>query len=211
LIGRWINRDPIEEKGGWNLYVMCKNNCIDKRDYFGLTSGDIPISVKPPLGKPCNRTDGKIFFTGITQTDVSGDAIAVAPAAPIIDCKCSSSSNGCSLSCLISVDAWIEVDPETSTDWSRIPKEWGDNYKDLYNVVIAHEMHHIKAYNEWLSTSFQYSEIWEIVYTSKKLCEFAKKTVVNKLNSTWDAMYKAEVEHSGSRWDNYQGWKGYKQ
>uniref|UniRef100_UPI003AAA6A81 RHS repeat-associated core domain-containing protein n=1 Tax=Akkermansia sp. TaxID=1872421 RepID=UPI003AAA6A81 len=26
--GRWINRDPIAEEGGWNLYVMINNNAI---------------------------------------------------------------------------------------------------------------------------------------------------------------------------------------
>ena len=34
---RWLNRDPIEEHGGLNLYVMCGNNPIVKMDYNGLT------------------------------------------------------------------------------------------------------------------------------------------------------------------------------
>ena len=33
---RWLNRDPIEEKGGNNLYVFCSNNSIAKVDYIGL-------------------------------------------------------------------------------------------------------------------------------------------------------------------------------
>ena len=28
--GRWINRDPIAEQGGWNLYAFVRNNAIDK-------------------------------------------------------------------------------------------------------------------------------------------------------------------------------------
>ena len=34
--GRWINRDPIAEQGGWNLYAFVRNNAIDKRDRNGL-------------------------------------------------------------------------------------------------------------------------------------------------------------------------------
>ena len=36
-LGRWINRDPIEEEGGWNLYVMVNNNSVMQIDQFGLT------------------------------------------------------------------------------------------------------------------------------------------------------------------------------
>ncbi len=33
---RWLNRDPIEERGGINLYAVCKNNMISGVDAFGL-------------------------------------------------------------------------------------------------------------------------------------------------------------------------------
>ncbi len=34
--GRWINRDPIEEQGGLNLYVFVANNPVNAWDVFGL-------------------------------------------------------------------------------------------------------------------------------------------------------------------------------
>ncbi len=34
--GRWINRDPIEERGGLNLYGMVGNDAVNKWDYLGL-------------------------------------------------------------------------------------------------------------------------------------------------------------------------------
>jgi RHS repeat-associated protein len=34
--GRWINRDPIEEVGGENLYAAVLNDPINKLDYLGL-------------------------------------------------------------------------------------------------------------------------------------------------------------------------------
>jgi RHS repeat-associated protein len=36
LLGRWINRDPIEEKGGLNLYGFINNNPISNFDVYGL-------------------------------------------------------------------------------------------------------------------------------------------------------------------------------
>jgi RHS repeat-associated protein len=34
-LGRWQNRDPIEEQGGWNLYAFLMNDCINDFDYLG--------------------------------------------------------------------------------------------------------------------------------------------------------------------------------
>ena len=36
-IGRWNRRDPVEEKGGVNLFTMCKNNVVKYNDSFGLS------------------------------------------------------------------------------------------------------------------------------------------------------------------------------
>ena len=35
-LGRWLNRDPIEEEGGLNLYGFCGNNAVGKCDCLGL-------------------------------------------------------------------------------------------------------------------------------------------------------------------------------
>jgi len=34
--GRWINRDPIAEQGGWNLYAFLGNSTQDQVDRLGL-------------------------------------------------------------------------------------------------------------------------------------------------------------------------------
>ena len=41
MLGRWINRDPIEEQGGSNLYTMANNNTISRFDILGLWGADI--------------------------------------------------------------------------------------------------------------------------------------------------------------------------
>jgi RHS repeat-associated protein len=37
---RWINRDPIEELGGINLYRFARNNPVNERDPIGLSSAE---------------------------------------------------------------------------------------------------------------------------------------------------------------------------
>ena len=53
-IGRWANRDPIEEDGGLNLCGFSKNSSINYYDYLGLalppgTFGALP-GISPPVG-----------------------------------------------------------------------------------------------------------------------------------------------------------------
>jgi RHS repeat-associated protein len=36
--GRWLNRDPIEERGGLNLYAMVGNDAVNFLDYLGLSA-----------------------------------------------------------------------------------------------------------------------------------------------------------------------------
>ncbi len=36
VMGRWLNRDPIEERGGINLYGFVNNEAIASGDYLGL-------------------------------------------------------------------------------------------------------------------------------------------------------------------------------
>ena len=38
VLGRWINRDPIGEDGGLNLYAFCGNDPVNKWDYLGLAA-----------------------------------------------------------------------------------------------------------------------------------------------------------------------------
>ena len=44
-MGRWINRDPIKEKGGNNLYGFLGNNGINKWDYLGLIKYNLLVAL----------------------------------------------------------------------------------------------------------------------------------------------------------------------
>lgn len=76
--GRWINKDPIEEEGGWNLFGFVGNSPFLRRDMLGLFSiGDIidnleysPIRVSYKIPKFSKSAplgpmgDGRFSFGG---------------------------------------------------------------------------------------------------------------------------------------------------
>jgi len=55
-IGRWANRDPIEEEGGLNLYAYVGNDPVNECDPLGLLAGAPlpapPPTLPPPIGTP---------------------------------------------------------------------------------------------------------------------------------------------------------------
>jgi uncharacterized protein RhaS with RHS repeats len=57
--GRWINRDPLEERGGLNLYVALQNSPVDRIDPDGREVTDMlspnPLGELPscPPEEPC--------------------------------------------------------------------------------------------------------------------------------------------------------------
>jgi len=53
-VGRWLNRDPIEEDGGVMLYGVVGNGPVDKWDYLGRAT--------MPWGWSCCPESGKIFY-----------------------------------------------------------------------------------------------------------------------------------------------------
>lgn len=56
-LGRFVNRDPIEEQGGLNLYAFVRNNSLNAWDYLGMDAGKVdPDTLK--------NTEDKIRFTG---------------------------------------------------------------------------------------------------------------------------------------------------
>ena len=50
MLSRWINRDPIEEIGGNNLYSFVLNSSVNKWDYLGFA-----ITVNPKCVDDCKK------------------------------------------------------------------------------------------------------------------------------------------------------------
>ncbi len=70
--GRWLNRDPLGEAGGNNLYCFVFNDPADKLDHLGKNAGDLLLKIR---GKQIPRVFG---------ISAGGIAIAKAPWLPNI-------------------------------------------------------------------------------------------------------------------------------
>ena len=69
LTGRWLNRDPIEERGGLNLYAFVGNDGVGRLDLFGLyCSGYTPrprlIALDSDWEKSIEVIGGRISIPG---------------------------------------------------------------------------------------------------------------------------------------------------
>ena len=73
VLGRWINRDPIEEWGGLNLYEFSVNNPQLYFDYLGLAGNDPPGKASCPL---CNGE----LYNPVKQCCEGNDVVDKRPA-----------------------------------------------------------------------------------------------------------------------------------
>ncbi len=67
-LGRWLNRDPIGEQGGVNLYGMAGNAPVNRWDYLGLASSayDAIATVRRTVGNPFG-TYGTITIKAVAK------------------------------------------------------------------------------------------------------------------------------------------------
>lgn len=75
-LGRWLTRDPLNEKGGVNLYTAVRNDFINKRDGLGLEENSIaaPSCTDPKKDNGNTRTS----YETKTTDGLSPDQKAVA-------------------------------------------------------------------------------------------------------------------------------------
>ena len=59
--GRWVNRDPIGERGGMNLQGFCYNNPISLFDSDGRSVSSIPSGIVRPGNNPPERPSNSPF------------------------------------------------------------------------------------------------------------------------------------------------------
>jgi RHS repeat-associated protein len=90
-LGRWLNRDPIAERGGLNLYGMVGNDTVSGVDYLGLaptkqsdclseiraghgSTNKVPGTIEeiPPSTKPGDRCTGVSCFSGHVNQRLPG-------------------------------------------------------------------------------------------------------------------------------------------
>ena len=64
-LGRWINRDPIEEDGGLNMYCILINDTINWYDVLGLSKWPQPPIFDPPGGPGPGLPGWKVIIVGL--------------------------------------------------------------------------------------------------------------------------------------------------
>ena len=72
-LGRWLNRDPIEEDGGENLYAFCENNPISDYDLLGTK---IIMHFDRRLNEVSISTSSHGSGRGLTRVESSGISIS---------------------------------------------------------------------------------------------------------------------------------------
>ena len=67
VMGRWLNRDPIEERGGRNVYGFVYNDPVQNWDYLGMT-----VHLAPLNGEVVNRSSAYVTISGDwVEVDIS--------------------------------------------------------------------------------------------------------------------------------------------
>ena len=51
-MGRFLGRDPAEEKGGLHLYAFCENNAVNRWDYLGMDGSGGGLTIKYIVDTP---------------------------------------------------------------------------------------------------------------------------------------------------------------
>ena len=75
--GRWINRDPIAEQGGWNLYGFIRNRCMDRCDYLGMQSVKVWLVERQEPQDDFSRSEsgrGDFLWTTMWNWNIQGRA-----------------------------------------------------------------------------------------------------------------------------------------
>ena len=165
-LGRWINRDPITEEGGWNVYAFVSNSPFDLADYLGLVDGKWEES-------PEQEGDA----TTVAETVTSGDYSS----------KCSPWWHiwfgSSSLSITFNLTSHIVFEPQTSPKWSwnwtwldqNAQNTWNSttDYLQRKSAARVHEKLHIKDVSAAYDKAKKFLETFEKKYCSYEECKKA--------------------------------------
>ena len=71
-LGRWLNRDPLDEGGGFNLYAFVANNSLIYIDYLGLSRQDPNRGKTGGFGQSQGQKNRRYRNSGYSGPDNSG-------------------------------------------------------------------------------------------------------------------------------------------
>ncbi len=169
---RWLNRDPIEEDGGLNLYSVMANSPMYSLDAFGLKliiqMNSTPSRRSLIVSKKMSRPRAITRFFG--------------------DCKFSCTKD-CKIKVTGHITLWIEMLDGNNSRWrDPLPQYIGNIDMSEEESTYQHELDHYKtmsAFYNFLQTANSYDG-----------CYYSDcKDKVQKLNSRYAVLKKIAIEH----------------
>ena len=193
ILMRWLNRDPIDESGGENLYCFCDGRTMWSLDSLGLFSWEVlPRQVMYDLGYLDRFNPPYDYITGWPQ--IRPDASTLATTGFIWDigvkCKCES-------------DLWVVDDaagfvvPVIHMRRDRFTERAKTRIIALENDHIADNLKWIESHGKKLVEDYL-NKARRNVYTRKILCESKNST---KLFKEFSDGLAVSIGISMSKWD----------
>ena len=202
--GRWLNRDPIEEKGGHNLYGLVRNDPLGKVDalglveescrkchvtkarleVFGVSIGELEFRfhVSEKVGVRAHDADCCVIFKWQRSLDiVNGNPIATSTGGSPLDGRWH-----------LDTDPWINdsID-ESNTHQMRLPMDTrGDE-----NIYTCYDSPGITGKNgkpippglTWKSKTQLKLEVRDICHGFKKVA--TSNTITMETDGTWPEIH----------------------
>lgn len=171
-LGRWINRDPIGERGGWNQYRFVSNKPVNRNDQLGLI--DVDESLPDPASTPWEYVYNDPNPIG-SRVEFTGQSVSC-------ECECESSSNEANWRinrCRVSVNARIIIDLSQA-------RESGNSRSG----ILGHEQRHIQDRNH-LVRNLVVSQLQQTDpgSLSKRGCEIFKNRLEADYTSILNQVY----------------------
>jgi RHS repeat-associated protein len=188
---RWLNRDPIGEDGGDNVYGFTGNNPVTDFDVLGLVKGEVKHR---PWWTP-EVVDATVSGFGEIRAFLSEN-----------ECRCKCVNNIYKLECRLSINYTIRIEPKDSPKWEKsmpasyptfpVPndyKTWPITKKRKF--VENHERKHLAALKAWWTRRVEQLKGLETLQFSSGECENQQERAVRENEKQFRACYNDEVNH----------------
>lgn len=181
-IGRWINRDPVGERGGVNLFKFCNNDPVQTVDAFGAYCVDVrlnpatPEDAKPEFSKAPRGLEKDTW--GWVEPDVQ------------INCRCEPGQ------CIIKCDVKATMKIKINSDWRGVNEAYAKRTGGPPQTppeIFGHEQRHIQNIYALIKKEIE-GPIQRESGPSKD-CENNARKLKERYDAIWKDISANELKH----------------